>query len=760
MALRGNLKDFTLPDVFQLIAASKKTGVLRITGRDEAEGSVWFRDGDVFFAQSNWHHEKIGDRLVAAQKITPSALARALETRTAEPAGRRIGQILVDEGYITQGVLEAFVQEQIQDTVFDLMRWDDGEFDFEILPEVVDEDIGLTVSIENIIMEGSRRLEEWARIKKKVPSMDIVFRMATAPGEGTYEISLKPVEWNLLLLIDGTRTVSELARATGRTDFEVARIVYGLFSAGLLEVTPEDEVRRLVAEREERALRRAAIQQQPAAQPAEPAAVAEPAEQAFITPSWPVSEPAVPEGLPAGSPSPQPSVPVEVPEFLSGAPITPGPEDMAVFEEMVGALFETPVPVEAAEPEPGPSVEEAPFAPEPEVESVAAEELIAPPEGLAEELAEAAPLQAPAAVAEVAEFTEVAEVVEIATPEVPEEVTEVAEFVPPEVPEGAAEAAEVAEFTEVAEVVEIAPPEVPEEVAEVAEFVPPEVPEEATEAPEVPAALETDLGAAYEEPVVRSGEVLVESELGESVFVEPSQPFDAYVEPAVQPWEPLVSFEEPVTELYEPVAELYEPMTVEPEPELEAPSWEQVTAEPMSVIEELGFVESEEAAETAEPGAAVVEELAEEAVLPAEESLGTVEYEGLETEILAELGIGAPVAEVVVEEEQAQVWEEESVEAPEFVEAAELVEAPEFVEAAELVEAPEPVQRYEPIAETGMDVGLAGVISDEINALTGAQRPRPATVVSNLDLDTSKIRRDLAIDRDTLLKIIDGIRNL
>jgi len=69
--------------------------------------------------------------------------------------------------------------------------------------------------------------------------MDIIFRMATAPGEGTYEISLKPVEWNLLLLIDGTRTVSELARATGRTDFEVARIVYGLFSAGLLESLPK-----------------------------------------------------------------------------------------------------------------------------------------------------------------------------------------------------------------------------------------------------------------------------------------------------------------------------------------------------------------------------------------------------------------------------------------------------------------------------------------------------------------------------------------
>ena len=54
-----------------------------------------------------------------------------------------MGQILVDEGYITEEVLEAFVQEQIQDTIFDLMRWDEGDFDFEAMPDVVDEDIGL-----------------------------------------------------------------------------------------------------------------------------------------------------------------------------------------------------------------------------------------------------------------------------------------------------------------------------------------------------------------------------------------------------------------------------------------------------------------------------------------------------------------------------------------------------------------------------------------------------------------------------------------
>ena len=108
-----------------------------------------------------------------------------------------------------------------------------------------DEDIGLSVSIENIVMEGSRRLEEWNRIKKKIPSMEIVFKMATAPGEGTFEISLKPVEWNLLLLVDGTRSVAELASDTNRTDFEVSRVLYGLFSAGLLEVASDEEVEKL-----------------------------------------------------------------------------------------------------------------------------------------------------------------------------------------------------------------------------------------------------------------------------------------------------------------------------------------------------------------------------------------------------------------------------------------------------------------------------------------------------------------------------------
>lgn len=378
MALRGNLKDFSLPDVFQLVQLSGKTGVLRIAGV-ESEGSIWFRDGEVFFAQSNWRREQLGERLVSAQRITPAALARALELRAVEPeGGRRLGEILVNEGYITQQVLESFVQEQIQDTIFDLMRWDEGDFDFEVLPEVVNEDIGLSVSVENIVMEGSRRLEEWQRIKKKVPSTDMVFKMATAPGEGTFEISLKPVEWALLLLIDGTRSVRELAVETRSTDFDVARVVYGLFSAGLLEVPSDEEIERLRADRARREDKRAALDAERAAVDAAQQATAldieaqlaasaqarKAAAEAGPTEPEPAAEevpeevaeeaeaPAVPEESPAETEqvASEPEHVPEEPEFLAAPAAAPSTEDVAVFEQMMASML-TPSAAPAVEPE-------------------------------------------------------------------------------------------------------------------------------------------------------------------------------------------------------------------------------------------------------------------------------------------------------------------------------------------------------------------------------------------------------------------------
>jgi len=237
VALEGNLKDFSIADMFRLLASGRKTGVLHLA-RPDGQGKVCFSKGRVFFATSNWHRESLGRRLVRAGVISEKQLRQALglqKIQKKEMAGRRLGQILVDEGYMDGKLLETFIQDQINDTLFDLFRWEEGDLRFEPDESCDEEDIGISVSVENIIMEASRRLELWGRIRQKIPSMDTEFVMASTPGDKSMEIHLKPREWMLLCYLHGGRSVRELVSLTGYDDFETSKILYGMYSAGLVD---------------------------------------------------------------------------------------------------------------------------------------------------------------------------------------------------------------------------------------------------------------------------------------------------------------------------------------------------------------------------------------------------------------------------------------------------------------------------------------------------------------------------------------------
>ncbi len=255
MALRGKISESPLADVFRMVAAGGQSGVLKIAS-PRVSGSVWFRDGEVFFAQSDRASEPLGLRLVSMGRVTPEALEEALSVREHEPAGGpRLGEVLVAQGHITEPVLTQFVREQIEDRVFDLLQATDGEFSFEVLPVPAEFDIGLSVSMENLLMEAARRAEE-ARARLSAAS-DAVYRMSPAPARGAFDIALGPDEWRVLLRMDGTCTVAEAASSLRMDEADVARTVGGLLAAGVLEPageTPTAEVaappEQPVAERE------------------------------------------------------------------------------------------------------------------------------------------------------------------------------------------------------------------------------------------------------------------------------------------------------------------------------------------------------------------------------------------------------------------------------------------------------------------------------------------------------------------------------
>lgn len=244
--LTGSLETFTLPDVFRLLARNTVSGALHVE-RDSGDGIIYFRDGQIYFAYSSLTREFLGQRLVGAKIITQGQLLRVLDEQK-RTGNKRLGDLLIEKGFVADDLLSTFIREQIQDAIFNLLQWDAGNFSFEVAEESAEE-VGLSVSVENLIMESSRRIEEWEVIHRKIPNLDVVLAMSPTPPDETVEINIKPEEWTLLVLADGVRTVSEIAAATGRSDFDAAKILYGLVTAGLLDVggvpsTPEEKPRQ------------------------------------------------------------------------------------------------------------------------------------------------------------------------------------------------------------------------------------------------------------------------------------------------------------------------------------------------------------------------------------------------------------------------------------------------------------------------------------------------------------------------------------
>ena len=234
MRLEGTLDAFSLPDIFQLLSFTRKTGTLHLR-RETSHGAVHVRGGAVTGARADVRRQALGRRLVGAGLVDDQALAAAVEALVDRPGGG-LGKVLVERGELDQEAVRTLAAEQATDAVFDLMRWPDGEFAF-IVDELDPDDLGMALPVEQVVEESRRRLTAWAALTAAVPAPDAVVSFAPAPVSPP---ALTMDEWQLLSLVDGRRTVSDLGALAGRGDFAVVVALAALVERGLLHVrTPE-----------------------------------------------------------------------------------------------------------------------------------------------------------------------------------------------------------------------------------------------------------------------------------------------------------------------------------------------------------------------------------------------------------------------------------------------------------------------------------------------------------------------------------------
>jgi tetratricopeptide (TPR) repeat protein len=231
MAIKGSLREASLPDVLQLLAMGQKTGCLSVADRSSF-GTIYFSKGRISYASIVNRRDRLGDILVKNGLITQQELDSAIQAQTRQ-RDKRLGEILIEQKILTREELHRYIRLQIEEAVYFLFTWVQGTFSFEadVLPDA--RDFLVSITPESLLLEGARRVDEWSLIEKKIPSFDIIFELDRTKLAGS-DAELTIEQEQLVPLVDGRRDVAALVDESGLGEFEVGKALYGLATAGFL----------------------------------------------------------------------------------------------------------------------------------------------------------------------------------------------------------------------------------------------------------------------------------------------------------------------------------------------------------------------------------------------------------------------------------------------------------------------------------------------------------------------------------------------
>jgi len=252
MAIKGSLKEASLADVCQLLALGLKSGCLSVADGSRF-GQIYFDRGRITYARIVNRRDRLGDILVREGVLAQRQLEKVLEHQAREP-DRRVGELLVSYNFITKSELKHYIRLQIEEAIYHLFTWSRGNFFFEPDATPDDADLVVTINPESLLLEAARRVDEWSMIEKKIPSLDLLFDIDRERLRSS-DPQLTPEQEQIIPLVDGTRTVQEVADETRLAEFDVGKALFGLIQAGFAHRVgrkAEETVRGREAELQER----------------------------------------------------------------------------------------------------------------------------------------------------------------------------------------------------------------------------------------------------------------------------------------------------------------------------------------------------------------------------------------------------------------------------------------------------------------------------------------------------------------------------
>jgi hypothetical protein len=232
MSLTGNLNTVSFPDLLQLISSSKKTGMLSLT-RQTQKKQIYFREGNVIYAtSSNAEEELLGNLLLRLGKLSQTELEEVLKVH--RTTGRKIGITIVDMGYLKKEELVDCLKLQIEEIVYNLFSWKEGDFNFQEGKELEEGQITTDLNTMNVIMEGTRKIDEMLEMQKILPKDDVALCANPNPRIKTDSLHLSFEELKVLLMVDGEKTYADVLEQSPLGEYNTSRALLKLLNRGIV----------------------------------------------------------------------------------------------------------------------------------------------------------------------------------------------------------------------------------------------------------------------------------------------------------------------------------------------------------------------------------------------------------------------------------------------------------------------------------------------------------------------------------------------
>jgi len=231
IASAGDIKNMTIPWLFQDIQKARKTGTA-VFEQGTGAVKVFFGQGDIIFASSNSDEDAMGELLLRAGKITKEQFdkAKKIMARTS----KRLGAVLFEMGVLAPQDLVTQVKLLARKNILALFSCREGRYRFEdgVLPST--EIVPFQMSSAEMIIEGVRGLD-WQEIRKALPPLNSIVRKVADPSPLFQSAHLDQNDRTVMSLVNDRDSIQDICGRSNLGDLKTLTSLYIIIALRMAE---------------------------------------------------------------------------------------------------------------------------------------------------------------------------------------------------------------------------------------------------------------------------------------------------------------------------------------------------------------------------------------------------------------------------------------------------------------------------------------------------------------------------------------------